>query len=218
MELLEKSLYAVPPVPRRTRTKTMKVLALGISRSGTESLALALRMLGYDHVFHGLELVEQNTWEPWVRLARRKWGIKADSAYQMGWSGITRDEFDVLLGHCEAVTDMPCAVFASELIKAYPEAKVILNHRAVDSWYKSAVNVYSPLMGGMLYHVLPWFNADVYWERQFVDDLVKPFYHGSVIRHGKSVYEEHCARVRGSVPADRLLEWTVEDGWEPLCE
>jgi hypothetical protein len=24
--------------------------------------------------------------------------------------------------------------------------------------------------------------------------------------------------IRGLVPRDRLLEWTVEDGWEPLCE
>lgn len=24
--------------------------------------------------------------------------------------------------------------------------------------------------------------------------------------------------IRGLVPRERLLEWTVEDGWEPLCE
>ena len=24
--------------------------------------------------------------------------------------------------------------------------------------------------------------------------------------------------VRGLVPSDRLLEWSVEDGWEPLCK
>ncbi len=29
---------------------------------------------------------------------------------------------------------------------------------------------------------------------------------------------EHCNMIRGLVPQDRLLEWTVEDGWEPLCE
>jgi Sulfotransferase domain len=30
-------------------------------------------------------------------------------------------------------------------------------------------------------------------------------------------YELHNARVRASVPADRLVEWQPEDGWEPLC-
>lgn len=29
---------------------------------------------------------------------------------------------------------------------------------------------------------------------------------------------EHCNMIRGLVPKERLLEWTVEDGWEPLCE
>ena len=24
--------------------------------------------------------------------------------------------------------------------------------------------------------------------------------------------------IHGLVPKDRLLEWTVEDGWEPLCK
>jgi len=28
---------------------------------------------------------------------------------------------------------------------------------------------------------------------------------------------EHCNMIRGLVPKERLLEWTVEDGWEPLC-
>src|ERR1700712_1945979 len=30
--------------------------------------------------------------------------------------------------------------------------------------------------------------------------------------------KEHCNMIRGLVPKDRLLEWTIEDGWEPLCK
>ena len=33
----------------------------------------------------------------------------------------------------------------------------------------------------------------------------------------KCVALEHCNMIRGLVPKERLLEWTVEDGWEPLC-
>jgi hypothetical protein len=29
---------------------------------------------------------------------------------------------------------------------------------------------------------------------------------------------EHCNMIRGLVESDRLLEWSVEDGWEPLCK
>jgi hypothetical protein len=31
------------------------------------------------------------------------------------------------------------------------------------------------------------------------------------------VFEEHYARVRRIVPADRLLVYRVQEGWEPLC-
>ena len=47
-----------------------------------------------------------------------------------------RVEFDKLLGHCQAVSDIPALCFAEELIAAYPEAKVILTVRDVDSWYQ----------------------------------------------------------------------------------
>lgn len=36
----------------------------------------------------------------------------------------------------QAVTDFPAAIFARELIDTYPEAKVILTNRNVDSWYE----------------------------------------------------------------------------------
>jgi hypothetical protein len=30
-------------------------------------------------------------------------------------------------------------------------------------------------------------------------------------------FERHNAEVRAGVPAEQLLEWTVSDGWEPIC-
>jgi hypothetical protein len=30
-------------------------------------------------------------------------------------------------------------------------------------------------------------------------------------------YEEHNRRVRATIPADRLLEYSVKEGWDPLC-
>ena len=32
-----------------------------------------------------------------------------------------------------------------------------------------------------------------------------------------AAFEAHYAAVRATVPVDRLVEWTVADGWEPLC-
>jgi len=45
-------------------------------------------------------------------------------------------DWDALLGHCQAVCDIPAAAFGPELIAAYPDAKVILTIRDVDKWYK----------------------------------------------------------------------------------
>lgn len=44
------------------------------------------------------------------------------------------------------------------------------------------------------------------------------FFRGSFHANGKWVYEQHVALIKGlGLPNDRLLEWSVEDGWEPLC-
>jgi len=37
-------------------------------------------------------------------------------------------------------------------------------------------------------------------------------------QNGQWVYREHCAIVVGLVAKERLLEWSVEDGWELLCD
>lgn len=194
----------------------MQVLALGMSRSGTESLRRALQILGYDHVYHGFDIIESTpmTWKAWTLLGRRKFTMHNPPT---GDSRIGREDFDAILGHCEAVTDQPCALFAPELIKAYPEAKVILNYRSPDAWYRSIINAFFGIHAWLRTYVLIWFHPVLYWSARYGIDIFTPFFYGSLAHHGKWVYEEHSARVRGLVPAEKLLEWRVEDGWEPLC-
>ena len=49
------------------------------------------------------------------------------------------------------------------------------------------------------------------WAERFSDDLENP-------TAMMDAFERHNAQVRAGVPADRLLEWTSSDGWEPICE
>ena len=42
----------------------------------------------------------------------------------------------------QAVTDIPCVLFSDELLSAYPDAKVILTSRDVDSWLVSMKQVF----------------------------------------------------------------------------
>lgn len=74
MRFLEDYVYAMPEPPPRKRTKPMEVLCVGMPRTGTESLQHALLRLGYDHTFHGWDIIyEQPNYCPqWVRLCRKK--------------------------------------------------------------------------------------------------------------------------------------------------
>ena len=114
VELLLGRIYRLDE-PSVVRDRPMKVLALGLSRCGTESLKFALEDLGYKGVYHGFE-VEGDQSIVWTRL----WDAKV--AGVGGEIGV--DDFDRLIGNYEAVTDAPGSMFAKELIKAYPDAKV----------------------------------------------------------------------------------------------
>lgn len=108
----------------------MEVLALGISHSGTESVKRALELLGHGRVYHGFNLNKSTDGWTWSTLTERRYGNASGP--------IGQDEFDRILGDCGAVTDFPCYAFWSELMDAYPEAKVVLVERDnLDAWYRS---------------------------------------------------------------------------------
>lgn len=112
---------------------------------------------------------------------------------------------------------MPAAAFATELIKAYPDAKVILNTRKdMDRWYESHLETFS---WGPSIWLASWFAAEVYWLSKCHDIPFEAFYWGSFRATGKWRYREHVAMVKGLMAArpEDLLEWTVQDGWAPLC-
>lgn len=78
----------------------------------------------------------------------------------------TRTDWDQLLGSYSAVSaDPPAVAFAEDLIAAYPEAKVILVEREIESWYRSFdTNVIAPqwsLMISFFSELDPWFLRPV---------------------------------------------------------
>ena len=127
--------------PPQTRTQPMQVLAVGISRSGTESLRNALHILGIEHTWHGYDaMLPHYTLEEWYKLAVKKYVEPAATGADADPNGlkVTREDFDEVLGSCVGVSDLPAAAFARELIAAYPEAKVILNSRGdMEGWRRS---------------------------------------------------------------------------------
>lgn len=184
----------------------MQVLAVGLSRTGTESLCRALSTLGYHHVYHGFDFLKQpEQVRPWVELLERK--ISSVNPR------ITAADFDRIIGHCIAVTDLPCSALAAELIAAYPDAKIVINKRSdPNAWWESYAETVDPLVSSWLYTFKCIFDSEAYWARQLVRDVQKIHYGGDFRTHGMAGYKRHYGEMR-QLTGSRALEWTVEDGW-----
>ncbi|KAK4033699.1 hypothetical protein C8A01DRAFT_49753 [Parachaetomium inaequale] len=227
--LLEHHLYALPnPPPPRKRTHPMQVLCVGLPRTGTESLQQALLRLGYDHTYHGWDIIydDAGCYSPgWVALARKKWFSTGVKEKRKG-AVITAAEFDELLGHSVAVTDAAGSVFAAEMIAAYPEAKVVLNmRRDLDGWERSLNSTLVHANESWGFWIASWLDREAFWAWHVYERFLWPLLFrapdGDMKRairgNARWVQREHANMVRGLVPKDRLLEWYIEDGWAPLC-
>lgn len=66
---------------------------------------------------------------------------------------------------------------------------------------------------------LTWFTRSPNrWTRPMFIRVYTDYFRGDFERHGKEVYHEHYLKVHKLVSAQNLLEYRVEDGWEPICD
>ncbi|KAI9657375.1 MAG: hypothetical protein M1821_003056 [Bathelium mastoideum] len=223
------------PEPNRTRDRPLRVLALGFSRSGTESLARALSQLGYNTVYHGFNVV---TSAPdcafWARLAlaRQKQQKRQQGSSASPSSSITTEayfsaaNFDRALGHCGAITDAPGCFFATELVHAYPDAQVVLNRRRdVDAWCRSIETNFVPIVQSWRKWARSWWDVRAFWGRRCHELITAPCYgidgyRAFSVEAGRRRYEEHYGRLEELLQREgrAYLNWNVEEGWSPLCE
>jgi hypothetical protein len=170
---------------------TLRVVGPGLGRTGTYSLKLALERLLGGRCHHMAEVLA----DPQRHLAL--WGpvLRGEEA---DWN-------EVFAGYVAQV-DFPGAAFWREICGAFPEALVVFSTRPAEAWYRSAAATIFQLGEG---HGSSPFR-DV-WRERFGDRFDDP---DAMI----AAYERHNAAVRSFVPANRLVEWTVGDGWEPLCD
>lgn len=93
-------------------------------------MRFALKKLGFEDTYH-MECLFENP--PDINLWRAAFLAK----FKGQGKPFEKEQWDQLLGHCQAVTDLPTCAFIPELLAAYPEAKLILSPRDENSWYKS---------------------------------------------------------------------------------
>jgi hypothetical protein len=192
----------------------MRVIGVGIGRTGTLSTKVALETLGFGPCHHFTEIMGR------ADLARR-------------WAGVlgsgTPDWPQIFAGY-GATVDWPAAAYWRDLVDTYREAKVLLNVRDPDRWYESMLQTLLPPVYGDRPGLRQRARAGVM--RVFqpgqaklmvqLPDMLRAFFgtgHRMPTRQEAiDAYQRHVAEVRTSVDPDRLLIYQVSDGWDPLCE
>ncbi|KAJ6789854.1 hypothetical protein PWT90_11211 [Aphanocladium album] len=217
---------ATAPAPT-TRATPMKVLCLGMGRTGTiwtwlgtraDAYVAALResllTLGYRRPYHTMDAVTGNFYECklWADLLKKK-----DAGEK-----VNREDFDRILGESQAVLDMPAAYFAEELIEAYPDAKIILTVRDTESWFASTRRALRPLHESYVSRVVTLTDNLLLMPTRHIHPMFRMLdrlqYNYDFDTNGRRVYEEHNDRVRSLAPPERFLEYHVREGWGPLCK
>jgi hypothetical protein len=137
-------------------------------------------------------------------------------------------QWDEIFDGFEATVDWPGSYFYKELTERYPDAKVLLSVRDADAWERSMrETIWGLFYGDILIRdmasarcrVDPKWNGymalmEEMWERSGLIDSGAATTSESM----KAAMERFNEEVQETVPADRLLVWSVGDGWEPICE
>ncbi len=190
---------------------SLKIIGTGQGRTGTTSLKLALEQLGFGKCYHMFELLEAPEQITYFE--------KAEKGEPVDWETL-------FTGYLSAV-DYPVAKYYKELIKVYPDAKVIHTTREPESWYKSAISTIfwasKPSLGRMLKILIRAPFSSKIRSRlpvlKFNGNLVGTVY-GKDLNNKAAVIEKFNAfnsDVLNTVPKDRLLIYDVKQGWGPLC-
>lgn len=190
----------------------LKVIGAGFGRTGTASLYEALNQLGFPcyHMFEMLENKDNKSHlDFWLAVARAKEGEQHD------WQQV--------FAKYSAAVDNPASCVWSELLDAYPDARVILTLHpgGPEAWYASSVATIYKMAVMWHFKVLAIVSPRARRMLEMCNKLVWERAHrGTMSDRTRAIehYHRHVADVKASVPASQLLVFSVDQGWKPLCD
>ncbi len=191
---------------------SIKVIGAGFGRTGTLSLKMALEELGFGKCYHMVELFRnRDEIVEWEHASKGK-----------------DPDWDTIFSGYQSTVDFPGCLYYADLIKKYPDAKVVLTHRDPASWYKSAYNTIltiRPRLRQLLKILMHYPFSDKARKVLRVGlhnkALIEDSLFGGRVKdeqHVIEVFKQHMEQVKRTVPSERLLTYQVSEGWEPLCE
>ena len=199
--------------------REMRVLSLGLPRTGTASMAKALEILGYENVFHGLKIVEdQEAWQTLDRASDAEFPTLPTSTGKP----FNHDDWEEIYGPYDATTDV-ASFFASSLIDSYPDAKVVLVIRDYDKWFRSFDEgiiqaLWCRSAEFSIRYVEPVLNSVAgQASRKMTLGFLNAQGPEEGRRNAREAYDRHHEMIRKAVPPDQLLELQLGEGWERLC-
>lgn len=188
----------------------MRLIGAGLPRTGTLSQKVALEMLDIGPCYHMVNVL-------------------GDLDEVSKWRRVLEGEADwgEIFGGFPACVDWPASYYYRELLDVYPDAKVLLSVRDGDAWARSMRDtIWGVLYGDILIRHLSeaWTLVDPKWDSYI--ELMKEMWRRSGLIYGEQLdldwmaaaMGRYHAQVQREVPAERLLVWSVSDGWEPLCD
>jgi Sulfotransferase domain len=186
----------------------LQVIGVGLHRTGSMSVKAALERVGYGPCYHGMEALRRcRDGDHWLAA------FEAGGAYD--WSRI-------FAGY-RATMDWPTVAFWEQLAAAYPDAKILLTERDPESWWQSHQEMFRR---GLAYNESltddqrQWAETSGWGSMQAaLGRAAAGTFEGRIFdkEHCLRVFELHNERVKRTVPAERLLVYRVQEGWEPLC-
>lgn len=173
----------------------LQVVGVGLGRTGTNSLKLALEQLLGGRCHHMHEVLARPELVPlWTEA----------QAGRPDWAAIF--DGDV------ATVDWPAASFWREITDEYPDALVLLSKRAdAEEWWTSASRT---IFAVEVPDAPPDFQA---WLATVNEIFGRVGIDPADRDASMAAYDRHLDEVRAAIAPERLVEWTTGDGWAPLC-
>ncbi|MEP6647337.1 MAG: sulfotransferase family protein [Saprospiraceae bacterium] len=190
---------------------SIQVFGTGQGRTGTTSLKQALEHLGYGKCYHMFELL--NNPEQVIYFE------KAERGEEVDW--------DNLFKGYHSACDFPVIRYYQDILKRYPDARVIHTIRDQESWFKSASNTIfwvtqpSPMRIFKMMIRLPF--SPTLRKRlrvlKFNGMMIRKVFGEDLKNKEKiiDVFNKYNDEILRNIPKEKMLIYDVKDGWEPLC-
>jgi len=190
------------------------VFGIGLSKTGTSSLAEALKVLGYKVKHYPLDSTEWTGPKkiqavlPVLNSLNRLLG-KEFFSYRETLYNNYENRFNLsYFENYDAACDLPLALYYKELHEYYPEAKFILTTRDLNQWLQSAEKHFTVGVRSIFQHNRNRLRLDIYGSIEF--DRSK----------FETAYNNHINDVREFFKdKDNYLELDIcsGDGYQKLC-